>query len=99
MKKQIIIGLSLLACMTLKAQKASEVKRGEKIQKAQKAPESKKVQKSSETLEPGSYLHFNVGGGLHDFSYDLTNATKQSVTVGYTVNAAYSYFSVLIYLG
>ena len=92
MKKQIIIGLSLLACMTLKAQKASEVKRGEKIQKAQKAPESKKVQKSSETLEPGSYLHFNVGGGLHDFSYNLTNGTKQSATVGYTVNAAYSYF-------
>jgi outer membrane protein OmpA-like peptidoglycan-associated protein len=80
MKKQIIIALSLIACIALKAQKASEV------------AEVKKVHKSSETLESGSSFHFNVGGGLHDFSYTLTNGTKQSAQVGYTVNVAYSYF-------
>jgi len=62
MKKQIIIGLSLFACLVLKAQ------------------------------DPGSYLHFNVGGGLHNFSYDLADGTKQNTKIGYTVNAAYSYF-------
>lgn len=42
--------------------------------------------------EPVQYLHFNVGGGVHDFSYNLQNGTKQNNPVGYTFNAAYSYF-------
>jgi OmpA-OmpF porin, OOP family len=62
MKKQIIIGLSLLVCMLLKAQ------------------------------DPESYLHFNIGCGLHNLSYNLNDGTKQNARIGYTVNAAYSYF-------
>lgn len=62
MKKQIIIGLSLLTSIFMQAQEA------------------------------GHYLHFNVGGGVHDFSYKLQNGTKQNNPVGYTFNAAYSYF-------
>lgn len=77
MKKQIIIGLSLIACITMKAQIAPEV------QKAKKTPE---------IHAKGSYLHFNVGGGLHNFSYDLQNGTRQDAKIGYTINAAYSYF-------
>ena len=86
MKKQIIIGLSLLACVVLKAQMAPEASKVKAVQKVRKA------HKTQEDREPGSYLHFNVGGGLHDFSYDLTNGTKQTAKIGYTVNAAYSYF-------
>jgi len=95
MKKQIIIGLSLIACVTLNAQKATEVQKTSeagKTSEVKKAQVIKKTKKTPETHEPGSYLHFNVGGGLHDFSYGLTNGTKQNAKIGYTVNAAYSYF-------
>jgi len=61
MKKQLIIGLSLLIGGALQAQ------------------------------ETGSYLHFNVGGGLHNLSYDIPNGNIKG-KAGYTVNAAYSYF-------
>lgn len=61
MKKQIIIGLSLLIGGALHAQ------------------------------ETGSYLHFNVGGGLHNLSYGIPNGTEKG-KAGYTLNAAYSYF-------
>jgi len=61
MKKQIIIGLSILIGGALQAQ------------------------------ETGSYLHFNVGGGLHNLSYDIPNGNIKG-KAGYTVNAAYSYF-------
>lgn len=37
------------------------------------------------------YLHFNVGGGLNNLSYSLQNGTEKA-QLGYTVNAAYSYF-------
>lgn len=61
MKKQIIIGLSLLIGGALQAQEA------------------------------GSYLHFNVGGGLHNLSYGIPNGNEKG-NAGYTLNAAYSYF-------
>ncbi|MDD3322314.1 MAG: OmpA family protein [Paludibacter sp.] len=61
MKKQIIIGLSLLIGGALQAQEA------------------------------GSYLHFNVGGGVHNLSYEIPNGTEKG-QAGYTLNAAYSYF-------
>jgi outer membrane protein OmpA-like peptidoglycan-associated protein len=61
MKKQIILGLSLLIGGALQAQEA------------------------------GSYLHLNVGGGLHNLSYDIPNGTEKG-KAGYTLNAAYSYF-------
>jgi OmpA-OmpF porin, OOP family len=61
MKKQIIIGLSLLIGGALQAQEA------------------------------GSYLHFNVGGGLQNLSYDIPNGNMKG-KAGYTINAAYSYF-------
>jgi len=41
--------------------------------------------------EPVHYLHFNVGGGFNNLSYDLQNGTQQG-QFGYTANAAYSYF-------
>jgi outer membrane protein OmpA-like peptidoglycan-associated protein len=37
------------------------------------------------------YLHFNLGGGLNNLSYSLLNGTEKP-QLGYTVNAAYSYF-------
>lgn len=61
MKRQIIIGLSILICGVLQSQ------------------------------ETGSYLHFNVGGGLHNLSYNLQDGTQKG-QAGYTINAAYSYF-------
>lgn len=61
MKKQIIIGLSLLTLGMAQAQEA------------------------------GQYLHFNVGGGLHNLSYQLQDGTQKGKP-GFTVNAAYSYF-------
>jgi len=61
MKKQLILGLSILIGGSLQAQEA------------------------------GSYLHFNVGGGLHNLSYDIPNGNING-KAGYTVNAAYSYF-------
>jgi outer membrane protein OmpA-like peptidoglycan-associated protein len=61
MKKQIIIGLSLITFTWVLAQ------------------------------EPEQYLHFNAGGGIHNFSYNLLNGSTQSKP-GYTFNAAYSYF-------
>jgi len=61
MKKQIIIGLSLLTLGMVQAQEA------------------------------GQYLHFNVGGGLHNLSYQLQDGTQKGKP-GFTVNAAYSYF-------
>src|SRR5665647_845106 len=62
MKKSIIIGLSLLTSLLLKAQ------------------------------EPGHYFYFNAGGGIHNFSYDLQNGTKNDGQIGATINAAYSWF-------
>ncbi|MDP4277231.1 MAG: OmpA family protein [Bacteroidota bacterium] len=41
--------------------------------------------------ESGHYLHFNAGGGLNNLSYQLQNGTQQG-RLGYTVNAAYSFF-------
>lgn len=41
--------------------------------------------------EAGHYLHFNVGGGFHNTSYQIQDGTQEGKT-GYTVNAAYSYF-------
>jgi hypothetical protein len=62
MKKQIIIGVSLLVFGTLKAQYTAK-----------------------------QYLHFDIGGGLHNLEYNLQNGTQQG-QFGYTVDAAYSYF-------
>jgi outer membrane protein OmpA-like peptidoglycan-associated protein len=42
--------------------------------------------------EPGSYFHLNVGGGRHDFSYELSDGSKLNAQIGYTANAAYSFF-------
>ncbi len=61
MKKQIILGLCLLATVLIQAQ------------------------------EPVQYLHFNVGGGLHNLSYTMPNGTQNGKS-GYTINGAYSYF-------
>lgn len=61
MKKQTIIGLSILICGVMQSQ------------------------------EKGSYLHFNVGGGLNTLSYRLLDGTQKG-QAGYTLNAAYSYF-------
>lgn len=61
MKKQIIIGLSILIGGVMQSQ------------------------------EKGSYLHFNVGGGLNNLSYKLLDGTQKG-QAGYTLNAAYSYF-------
>lgn len=61
MKKQTIIGLSILICGVMQSQ------------------------------EKGSYLHFNVGGGLNTLSYKLLDGTQKG-QAGYTLNAAYSYF-------
>ena len=61
MKKQIIIGLSLLTFGILQAQKNEQ------------------------------YLHFNVGGGLNNLAYQLSDGVQKGQT-GYTINAAYSYF-------
>jgi outer membrane protein OmpA-like peptidoglycan-associated protein len=61
MKRHIIVGLALLAMVSLKAQ------------------------------QPGQYLHFNIGGGLNNLSYNLQNGTQKG-QFGYSVNAAYSYF-------
>lgn len=61
MKKQIILGLSLLATVLIQAQ------------------------------GPAQYLHFNVGGGLHNLSYTMPNGS-QNGKFGYTINGAYSYF-------
>jgi outer membrane protein OmpA-like peptidoglycan-associated protein len=41
--------------------------------------------------ESRSYLHFDVGGGLNNLSYTLLDGT-QKAQLGYTLNAAYSYF-------
>jgi len=41
--------------------------------------------------ETGSYINFNVGGGLHNLSYNLQNGTQKG-QFGYTLNAGYSYF-------
>jgi len=41
--------------------------------------------------ETGNYLNFNVGGGLHNLSYNLQNGTQKG-QFGYTINAGYSYF-------
>jgi hypothetical protein len=60
MKKQIIIGLSLLICGMIPAQ------------------------------ETGSYLHFNVGGGLNASSYKLLDGTQKG-QVGYTLHVAYQW--------
>ncbi len=48
--------------------------------------------RQAQAQEPGSYLHFNVGAGLHDLSYDLLNGTKEAAKPGYTINGAYSFF-------
>jgi len=61
MKKQIILGLTLLIYGALQAQ------------------------------ETGNYLNFNVGGGIHNLSYNLQNGTQKG-QFGYTINAGYSYF-------
>ncbi len=47
---------------------------------------------NAQTLKPGSYLHFNVGAGAHDLSYDLLNGTNTVGKPGLTINGAYSYF-------
>jgi len=41
--------------------------------------------------EKGSYIDFNVGGGLHNLSYSLLNGTEKT-QAGYTLNAGYTYF-------
>lgn len=41
--------------------------------------------------ENGNYLHFNIGGGQHNFSYLLKDGT-QSAQSGYTANIALSHF-------
>jgi len=41
--------------------------------------------------ETGSYLHFNVGGGLHNLLCNIQNSTEKG-DLGCTINAAYSYF-------
>lgn len=41
--------------------------------------------------ETGHYLHFNVGGGMHELSYNLQDGIQKG-KAGFTVNAAYSYF-------
>lgn len=41
--------------------------------------------------EKGSYINFNVGGGIHTLSYSLLNGTEKE-QAGYTLNAGYSYF-------
>lgn len=61
MKKQTIIGLSILICGVIYSQ------------------------------EKGSFLHFNVGGGLNTLSYRLLDGTQKG-QAGYTLDAAYSYF-------
>jgi len=61
MKKQIIIGVSLLVFGTLKAQYTKQ------------------------------YVHFDVGGGLHNLEYNLQNGTQKG-QLGYTADVAYSYF-------
>lgn len=61
MKKQIIIGLSLLIFGLLQAQ------------------------------ENEQYFHLNVGGGINNLSYQLSDGVQKAQT-GYTINAAYSYF-------
>jgi len=61
MKKTIIIGLSLIACIFAQAQ------------------------------EPAQYIHFNIGGGAHNLSYNMPNGT-QTGKAGFTLNGAYSYF-------
>jgi len=61
MKKQIILGLTLLIYGALQAQ------------------------------ETGNFLNFNVGGGIHNLSYNLQNGTQKG-QFGYTINAGYSYF-------
>lgn len=61
MKKQLIIGYSILVVGAIQAQDA------------------------------GHYLHFNAGCGLNNLSYQLQDGTQQA-RLGYTFNAAYSYF-------
>lgn len=39
----------------------------------------------------GNYLDFNVGGGIHNLSYNLSNGAEKG-QFGYTINAGYSYF-------
>jgi outer membrane protein OmpA-like peptidoglycan-associated protein len=41
--------------------------------------------------DSGSYLHFNLGGGLHQLGYKLVDGSK-TAPLGYTANLAYSYF-------
>jgi outer membrane protein OmpA-like peptidoglycan-associated protein len=41
--------------------------------------------------ETGNYLDFNVGGGIHNLSYNLQNGTEKG-QFGYTINAGYSYY-------
>ena len=41
--------------------------------------------------EAGSYLHFNVGGGLNNLAYKIQDGTQKG-QAGFTLNAAYSYF-------
>jgi hypothetical protein len=44
-----------------------------------------------QSQQTGNYLHFNVGGGLNNLSYNLKDGTEKG-QFGYTLNAAYSYF-------
>ena len=44
-----------------------------------------------QSQKTANYLHFNIGGGLNNLSYNLNNGTEKG-QFGYTVNAAYSYF-------
>ena len=41
--------------------------------------------------QTGSYLNFNVGGGIHNLNYTLQDGTQKG-QFGYTINAGYSYF-------
>ncbi len=44
-----------------------------------------------QSQEKGNFLHFNVGGGLNNISYNLKDGTEKG-QFGYTLNAAFSYF-------
>lgn len=45
----------------------------------------------AQAQEPAQYIHFNIGGGAHNLSYNMPNGT-QAGKAGFTLNGAYSYF-------
>lgn len=59
--------------------------RNDSISKKQKLKQKKNSNSTS-------YLFVGLGGGVHDYSAKLLNGKAQTSPLGYTFNAAYSYF-------